>query len=175
MRKTVLVCVVVAVAIGALVLVRELLRRPAGPLEPAKPLPVRVVTLYFGSDDGTALVAEQLEIAVSEKALDGLRPLLEALVAGPKGRGVRLVPEGTSVRGVYVTARTAYVDFSRQLVEGFTGGTSGEYLLIASVVQTVCGNFPDLDSVKLLVEGKDVDTIGGHLNVSKVLRPKDWR
>jgi spore germination protein GerM len=175
MRKAILVCVIVVLAMGALVLLREVLRRPAGPPEAAKPLPVRVVTLYFGSVDGTALVPEQLEIAASEKALDGLRPVLEALVGGPREGGVALFPDGTSVRGVYITDRTAYIDFSRELVEGFSGGTSGEYLLVASVVQTVCANFPDLDSVRLLVEGKEVDTIGGHLNVSKPLRPKDWR
>lgn len=175
MRKVVVVCIVAVLAIGALVLLREVLRRPAGAPEAAKPLPVRVVTLYFGSEDGTALVADQLEIPVSERALEGLRPVLEALVAGPKQRGVALFPEGTGVRGVYITDTTAYIDFSRQLVEGFTGGSSGEYLLVASIVQTVCANFRELDSVRLLVEGKEVDTIGGHLNVSKLLRPKDWR
>lgn len=175
MRKLVVVCVIAVLAIGALVLLRELLRRPAEAPEAAKPLPVRVVTVYFGSEDGAALVADQLEIAMSPKATDGLRPVLEALIAGPKSKGVALFPEGTSVRGVYIIERTAYIDFSRQLIEGFTGGSSSEYLLVASIVQTVCANFSDLDSVRLLVEGKEVDTIGGHLNVSKTLRPKDWR
>jgi hypothetical protein len=175
MRKVVVICIVVVLAVGSLVLLREVLRRPEGPPGAAKPVPVRVVTLYFGSEDGTRLVAEELEIAASEEALDGLRPVLEALATGPIRKGVALFPAGTSLHGVYITGRTAYVDFSRQLVEEFAGGSSGEYLLVASIVQTVCSNFRELDSVRLLVDGKEVDTIGGHLNVSDPLRPKDWR
>ena len=79
------------------------------------------------------------------------------------------------MRAIYIRERTAYVDFSREIVDGFTGGSAGEYLLVASLVQTVCANFRDIDAVRILVEGEDVDTIGGHLDVSRPIRPKDWR
>ena len=162
-------------AIGALLGLREMLRKPAGPAEEARPEPVRIVTLYFGSEDGSSLRSEALEIKADESELAGLRGVVEALLAGPKSGGVALFPSGTNVRGAYISDKIGYVDFSREMVDGFAGGSAGERLLVASLVQTVCSNFPEVEAVKILVEGREIDTIGGHLDVSGTLRAKDWR
>lgn len=175
MRTLLVVLILVAMALGAVLLLRGMFKQQEGPEREAVPETVRVVTLYFGSSDGSSLVAEPREIEAGGNPSAGLRLVLEALLAGPVGEGAAVFPEGVAVRAVYFTERTAYVDFSRELVEGFTGGSAGEYLLVASLVQTVCANFPEVDAVRVLVEGRDVDSIGGHLNVSGTLRPKDWR
>ena len=175
MRRLIVVAVIALVAIGALLGLREALKRPAGPTEAARPKPVRVVTLYFGTEDASSLKAEPFEIKAEESDLAGLSGVVEALVAGPTGGGIALCPSGTAVRGVYINDKVAYVDFSREIVDNFTGGSAGERMLVSSLVQTICANFPEVEAVKILVEGREIETIGGHLDVSGALRPTNWR
>ncbi|MFZ1946575.1 MAG: GerMN domain-containing protein [bacterium] len=176
MKKIVLACAVVAVVILAVAVARWSLRKPAGPEQAPEPENLRVVTLYFGSRDGSSLVPEEREIKATGAVLEDLRRVVEALIAGPAGgAGAGLFPADVSVRGVYINGKTAYIDFSRQIVDNFAGGSAAEYLLVASIVETVCADFPEVDSVALLVDGEQVETIGGHLDVSKALRARDWR
>ena len=136
---------------------------------------VREVTLYFGSRDASHLVPEFRTIEFEGGVAAGLRKVIEELISGPQGESVPTLPSATRLLAVYLSKNTAYLDFSREIVDDFGGGTAAEYMLVASVVQTVCSNFPQVDAVRILVEGKEVDTLGGHLLISKPLKPADWR
>ena len=175
MRRIVFVCILIALAAVAIWLGLERMRGSAPPEQVAEPETMKTVTLYFGSKDGSRLAPEYRDIKASDKILENLRQVIEALLSWPAGEVVALFPTAVKVRGVYISEKTAYIDFSRDIVGDFVGGTAGEYLLVASIVQTVCADFPEVDSVGILVEGEEVDTIGGHLNVSRPLRPRDWR
>jgi spore germination protein GerM len=136
---------------------------------------VREVTLYFARPDASGLVPEPRSIEAGTSSADNLRRTMEALVAGPREGGVRVLPSSARLLGVYIRNKTAFIDFSREISDDFAGGTAGERMMISSVVQTACGNFPEVDGVRLLVEGREVDTIGGHLRVSGRLVPGEWR
>jgi spore germination protein GerM len=174
-KKVILVCILVALGVVAVWLGLTRVRQPAAPKEAAKPESLLTVTLYFGAADGSGLVPEARDIEASDAPLESVKRVLEALLAGPAGQGVVLVPPAVKVRGVYIDGKTAYIDFSREIIDDFAGGSTGEYLLIASIVQTVCGAFPGIQAVAILVGGEEVDSIGGHLDVSRPLYPKDWR
>jgi spore germination protein GerM len=169
--------IVVALLLLALVvwLLRERSGEPLPPEEMAETEQVRDVTLYFGSADARSLVPESRQIRSSDRLLENLRGVIEALVSGPSGDGVATIPSSVRLLGVYVNDKTAYLDFSQELAEDFSGGTAAEYMLVASVVQTVCANFTEVTAVQLLIEGQETDTIGGHLNVANPLKPEDWR
>jgi spore germination protein GerM len=167
--------VVVVVAVAAVWLIRERLGAPGpeeGGLEAEK---VRTVTLYYGSADGSSLVPEVRTLPSHESTLDNLRNLVEALVAGPRQGGVRTIPASVRLRGVFIHDKTAVIDFSSELVDDFNGGSTTEYMLISSLVQTICGNLPQVEAVRILVEGDEVETIGGHISASGPLRPQEWR
>jgi spore germination protein GerM len=174
-KKVILVCILVALGTVAVWLGLTKVKQPAAPKDAAKPESLMTVTLYYGATDGSALVPEARNIKASRAPLESMKRVLEALLAGPTGGGVALVPPAVKVRGVYIDGKTAYVDFSREIIDDFAGGSAGEYMLIASIVQTVCGAFPDVQAVAILVGGEEVDTIGGHLDVSRPLYPRDWR
>jgi len=174
-KKIVLVLVLVALVAAAVWLGLSRAKRPAAPGEAAPPESLMTVTLYFGAADGSGLVPEARGVEYSDSDLKNLTRVVEALLAGPAGGGVVLVPAGTTAKGVYIDDKTAYIDFSQELIAGFPGGSTTEYLLVASIVQTVCGAFAHIDAVAILVNGEEVDTIGGHLDVSRPLHPKDWR
>jgi spore germination protein GerM len=154
---------------------RDRVSGPEGRGDSAEVQTVREVTLYFGSSDGGSLVVEHRQISSSRDVLENLRRVIEALVSGPTEEGVATIPASARLRGVFIHDRTAFIDFSREIVSDFAGGTAAEYVLVSSLVQTACANFPEVDAVRILVEGEEVNTIGGHLLVSRPLKAQEWR
>ncbi len=135
----------------------------------------REVTLYYGASDANGLVAEARRVEISDQLTDNIRRVIDELVSGPRNGGVATIPSSTRIRAVFANQGIAYIDFSRDIVDDFSGGTAAEYTLVSSLVQTIAANFPEIDGVRILVEGEEATTIGGHLYISTVLRPKDWR
>jgi spore germination protein GerM len=175
LRRTPILLIIVVVAACAVWLVLRQRQGPAPTEEAGQVEKVRDITLYFASADGSSLVPEYRQIASSPGTVENLRRVIEAVISGPEDGGMPTVPSSVRVRAVYIHDKTAYLDFSSEIVDDFSGGTTAEYLLISSIVQTACANFPEVEAVRILVEGEERDTLGGHLRVSKVLRPEQWR
>ncbi len=94
---------------------------------------------------------------------------LKELMAGEVPEGcARPLPAGVSLRRVTVADGIATVDFSRELVSGFRGGSDSEGVIVYAIVNTLT-SLPGVEKAQLLVEGERVDTIGGHLDVSAPL------
>jgi germination protein M len=174
-KRLLIVGLVVAVAAVVIVLLSRRAEEPTQPGVTVEAERVREVTLYFGSRDANSLVPEGRRIAASDNVTENLRKTLEQLISGPTQGAVATVPSSVRVLAVFIHDETAYLDFSQEIIADFWGGTAGEYMLISSIVHTACGNFPEVGGVRILVEGEEVDTIGGHLYISRVLRPEDWR
>lgn len=176
MKKIIVILVLILVAVVVLSLLRSLRHKPEVEVEaPTQVERYREITLYFASDDASGLIPEPRQIPAFEIETDGIRLALEELIRGPQRAGVGMIPETVTLRSVFVREGVAYIDFSGDIIEDFVGGSASEYLLIASIVQTVSANFPDVKGVKILVDGKEVESIGGHLYIMDVLKPKDWR
>jgi spore germination protein GerM len=175
MKKFVIAVIIIACGFAAWQILRRLGGEAEGPAEIDVSQTTRTVTLYFGARDARGLVVESREIKAREDAVGDLRGVVEALISGPQDGGVPTLPPAARLLGAYIADGTAYLDFSPEIVDASTGSTAGEYMLIASVVNTVCSNFTGLEAVRILVEGEEVDTLGGHLLISQPLRPGDWR
>ena len=86
------------------------------------------------------------------------------------------MPRGTTVRSVvFDDAGGVFVDFSRELVANHPGGSTGELFTIRSVVRTLSMNFPEVESVRFLVEGREIETVAGHIDVSGPLPVDQYR
>jgi len=57
------------------------------------------------------------------------------------------------------------VCYSAWLLERFVGGSTGEEMLIGSLVNTLT-EFPEITKVQITVNGKEIETISGHLDTS---------
>ncbi len=94
---------------------------------------------------------------------------LAALSAQPNSP----LPVGTRLLSINLAGGLATVDFSRELQTNFTGGDTQGIRTVSAVLRTL-GQFPTVDRVQFLVEGKPVDTLGGILSLSAplpVIRP----
>jgi spore germination protein GerM len=76
------------------------------------------------------------------------------------------------VLSVSVADGIATVDFSPELVSEFRGGSDNEGVTVYAIVNTLA-SLPTVDKVHILVEGRAVNTVGGHLDVSQPLNFDD--
>lgn len=98
--------------------------------------------------------------------------LREMTIGKVPRRCSRPLPAGTRVLGVHVSRGVATADFSGEFVSRFLGGADNEGVVVYSVVNTLT-SLSGIDRVRILVEGKPIESIGGHLDVSGPLRADD--
>lgn len=169
------------VAIGAWLLVFALPRwygedqtvAPAQPREAPEQVESRKIraTLFYVSSDGTRLVAVEREVPYGASATEQARRILEEQVKPAPSQYVSAVPSGTRVRAVFVTGRgEAFVDLSREVGSGHVGGSLTELFTVYAIVNALTTNLPAIRGVQLLVEGQEVDTLAGHIDLRRPLR-----
>jgi hypothetical protein len=75
---------------------------------------------------------------------------------------------GVKLLDLYIDKNgTIYADFSNELRKKFNGDVSEEYQIIAGLYKSIRTNIPDFNSLKILIEGKEVDSFGGHIDISQ--------
>ena len=125
-----------------------------------------VVTVYSGTKDATRLVSETHIVAKNDHPA---QTAMEILLAGTKNPNlVSVMPKGTKLRNISVKDGIAYIDFDEKLIKNNTGGSASEILLVAAIVNTLT-EFPNIERVQILVEGKKIDTISGHMDIGEPL------
>ncbi len=137
------------------------------PVVPA-PLPsgqeTMIVTVYNGTTDAKYLVGEPHVIPKNDQPA---KTAMELLVAGTKNVNlVSVMPTGTKLRSLSIKDKIAYVDFNDKLIKNNTGGSATEILLVAAIINTLT-EFREIKKVQILVDGKKIDTISGHLDISE--------
>lgn len=65
---------------------------------------------------------------------------------------------------------TVYLDFSEGFRNDFFGDTKKERLFLKSIYRTVTENISDVEDVRILINGKEIDTAGGHIFILYGLR-----
>ncbi len=122
--------------------------------------------LYFADEDYYYLMSEQRVVTHSGEALEYARSIVEALLKGPQKTLVRTIAADTQLRAIYlVPDGVCYVDLSSAVREDHPGGCNSELLTIYSVVNSLILNVPDVKRVKLLINGKEVQTLAGHIDL----------
>lgn len=89
---------------------------------------------------------------------------------GPAGMIYSYVPRGARLLGVYSgTDGILYVDLSAEFRRNFEGDALSEFLLLRGLYESVLSNLPACKDVSILIEGSEVDSIGGHLSADAPL------
>lgn len=145
---------------------------PAPTPAPAPPSATAHITatLFYGSQDGQALVPVRTEVPLADGVVAQGSAVLAAQFAAAPEPYVSVIPKGTGLRAFYVTERgEAFVDLSREISAAHPGGSLTELLTVQAIVHAVTANLPGVQRVQLLVEGQEVDTIAGHVDVRRPL------
>jgi spore germination protein GerM len=141
--------------------------RPTPPPQPGRKIKAR---LFYVSDDGTRLTSLEREVPYAEAAVDQAREIVAAQIGPVAEPLVSAIPPGTTLRALFLTERgDAFVDLSKDVVDAHPGGSINELLTIYTIVNALTANMPAIHSVQVLVNGKEVDTIAGHVDVRRPL------
>jgi spore germination protein GerM len=142
----------------------------AGPAEPAPPGRKIKARLFYLSEDGSSLTSVEREVAYGESPAAQARAIVEAQIAPVDDPVVSAIPPGTTLRALFATPDgEAFVDFNSELTNAHPGGSLMELLTIYSIVNAVTVNLPAITAVQILVEGKEVDTLAGHVDLRQPL------
>lgn len=173
-RLLLLAFLVILIAFGLLVGRKYLVSRP--PAQPVATVPapeegqVREVVLYFGAPEGTHLVPEAREVGDCLEEANCVRETVQALINGPVGDRIPIIPSHAILREVSLEDGTAVLNFSRDLVAGHPGGSISELLTIYGLADTLAVNFPHIRQVRILIEGEAVETLKGHLGLREPVK-----
>jgi hypothetical protein len=126
------------------------------------------VTLFIAYDDIGVLRAQSAQIPMPSVRQQRAEELLRTLIALYLDKSSpHPLPPGSDIRSVYlVDPGLAVIDINAAFADGHRSGVLVEELTIASLIQTVSANIPGILKVKILVEGKQRDTLAGHADLS---------
>jgi sporulation and spore germination protein len=125
------------------------------------------VTLYVAYDNPGILHARTFRIPLSQGRQQRAQELLQALVgiylekSSPHELGA-----GSEVRDVYfIDPGVAVIDINSAFANAHRSGILVEELTVASLVETLSTNVAGLTRIKILVDGKERDTLAGHADL----------
>jgi hypothetical protein len=138
------------------------------PVVPPVAGPTEQVTLFVAYDDTGVLHNQSATIPLPSVRQQRAEELLRALLALYLDKSSpHPLPPGSDVRSVYlVDPGLAVIDINAAFADGHRSGVLSEELTVASLIQTLSANLPGILKVKILVEGKERQTLAGHADLS---------
>lgn len=144
---------------------------PAAPVPAEAPSAPRIkARLYYLSDDGLRLRTAEREVPLGADPAAQARSIVEAQIAPPPAGFVSAIPDGTSLKQIFISDKNvAYVDLSSDIVKNHPGGSLDEILTVYTIVDAITDNLPAVSSVQILIDGHEVDTLAGHVDLRRPL------
>ena len=127
--------------------------------------------LFYVAADGLRLAPVEQEIPFGEGTAEQARQIVEAQIGPAPAPYGSAIPSGTTLRALYLTERgEAHVDLSAEISTAHPGGTTNEILTVYAIVNALTVNLPAISGVQLLVNGQEVDTLAGHIDLRRPLQ-----
>jgi hypothetical protein len=136
------------------------------PVNPGDP---RVKTkLFWASDsDETTLAPVIVELPLSKDPVLRSKQVLNTLLAGPVDPELRTLPPDAVLLAFYILPDgTAVADFSEAMATSIPSGIASEQLAVDSMTRTLEANVPQIQRLKILIHGQEVETLAGHVDLS---------
>jgi spore germination protein GerM len=133
-------------------------------------------TLFYIGAGGLGLASAERDVAFAEGPSEQGKRIIEALLDPAPAGLASAIPPGTTLRGLYVGEHgDAYVDFGGALRSNHPGGAQNEILTVYAIVSALTVNLPAITSVQILIDGHEVDTLAGHVDLRRPLpHARQW-
>jgi hypothetical protein len=144
---------------------------PSPMVAPTPRARVRMPLSVVAADDAHLVTVPQ-DMVQESSPLDQARGALDALLTlTPRTPLSSAIPPGTTLLGLYGTdTGDVYVDLGGDVARAHPGGTLRELLTVYSIVHTVLDAMPSATSVQILIDGREVETLAGHVDLRRPLR-----
>lgn len=124
--------------------------------------------LFWASDaEYSDLVADTVELPLSNDPVLRAKQVLNTLLAGPVDSELRTLPPDAALLAFYILPDgTGVADFSEAMANSVPSGVQSEQLAVDSITRTLEANVPQVRRLKILIHGQQVDTLAGHLDLT---------
>ncbi len=130
------------------------------------------VILYFSDANERFLEPEKRQIPKEKDIAGQARELVKALLDGSKTKLVNTFPLRTELQTVKIEdGQRAYISFNKTLLRKHPKGSASEMVTIYSLTNTLTANIPAIKEVVLQVDGKELESIGGHIDTRRPFVP----
>jgi spore germination protein GerM len=132
----------------------------------------QIAKIYFSDPQERFLMPEKRYVFKENDAAAQAKEIVKALLEGSKAGLVNTFPAGVVLIDVKVgDAGIAFVNFNKNLIKKYQGGSAAEMATIYSLTNSITQNIPNIKKVKILVEGKELSSIKGHISTRKAFIP----
>ena len=171
-RKVLLLILIAAAIVGFLafffISVFNSVYPPVGGKETAAKKREKIpVTLYFSDANERFLLSEKRWVPKGDDIVGQAREIIRGLVDGSKEGHVGTFPEGTTVQSVKFADGVMTVAFGGGFVKNHPGGSASELATIYSLTNSLTDNLPSVKKVRILVEGRERESIKGHIDLRR--------
>jgi Sporulation and spore germination len=131
--------------------------------------PVSKARLFWssGARDGS-LMAVGIDLPLPRDPTLRAKQILNTLLAGPVDAELRTLPPDAVLLAFYMLPDgTAIADFSEALATATPSGIESEQMAVDSITKTLEANVPQVRWLKILIHGQEVDTLAGHLDLTR--------
>jgi spore germination protein GerM len=119
------------------------------------------IRVYYPSEGRLVMEERRVKRQVSLSAM--AEEIVKEFLRGPSNMTKSGVPAATKLLGVYSgNDGILYVDLSDEFRRNFQGDALAEFLLLKGLYDSIISNVTGADDVKVIVEGKEIESIGGH-------------
>lgn len=147
---------------------RELL--PPAPVTSGDPK-VKAKMFWGSTGSDGSLVPVTVELPLSSDPVLRAKQILNTLLAGPVDPEARTLPPDAALLAFYILPDgTAVADFSESLATSIPSGIQSEQLAVDSITRTLEANVPQVQRLKILIHGQEVDTLAGHLDLTQTFQ-----
>jgi hypothetical protein len=135
----------------------------APPTEPR----VKAKLFWAASANDGSLAPVTVDLQLSADPVLRAKQVLDTLLAGPVDVEHRTLPPDAVLLAFYLLPDgTGIADFSEALAISTPSGIASEQLAVDSIVHTLAANVPQIQRLKILIHGQEVETIAGHLDLT---------
>lgn len=123
-----------------------------------------IIKVYYPVRD--KLLMEERKVKRRASTPSMASAIVEEFLKCPSIEQGCLIPEGTRLLNVYIGKDgILYADLSDEIRRNFQGDAYGELLLLKGLYESIISNLSGIDDIKILVEGKEIESLGGHISI----------
>jgi hypothetical protein len=127
-----------------------------------------VLRIYRPAADRLEMTEKKIPKRISSTAIT--EAVVEEFFRQASG-GVSSIPAEVKLLGLYRDEdQMLYIDLSDEVRRNFRGDALSEYLLLKGLYESLVSNVRDFQDVKLLVEGRELESLGGHFYLKYPLK-----
>lgn len=125
--------------------------------------------MFYPVGNHLQMIEKTLPRRTKESAI--AEAVIEEYFKGPGEGMTSCIPQNVKLLGLYKGADDIlYVNLSDELRRNFQGDALQEYLLLRGIYESLISNLENISDIKILVDGKEIETLGGHVYLKYTLK-----